>query len=371
MNSTIPSIDYHDTRRAIDLLFGAKARQTALVRSPPGQGKTTMMKDYADSKGPDYGLFELNCSLANQPDYMGWFYQCEEIFKDFDGQDVKLNRGKYSYPYWWFDKRTGRPMTQFRRALIVFEEYGQCELDLKKALGQTFLERRVGQFPLPDGVDIVALTNLQGGRDAVGRDYDMLINRRVEMNYLLGEDDFLVYGQRKGMLNSTLAFAAIPNHGVFSGEVPKEQGPFLTPRSLEALDKVMQEVIDTKTSLDDPLVRTIAAGAVGMGSAHQYIALAQLGHKLPKIDDIIKDPMGTRVPSATDQMMFVIFNMADKADKKNIDSLVKYMGRMPSDMSVAFYRNALLRDKSLMSCRAFGDWAVANKTLLAVVNSRL
>jgi hypothetical protein len=69
--------------------------------------------------------------------------------------------------------------------------------------------------------------------------------------------------------------------------------------------------------------------------------------------------------------MFLVFNMADRADKDTIKPLVRYMSRLPGDMAVAFYRNALMRDKTLMSCREFGDWAVENKSLLAVVNSRI
>ena len=77
------------------------------------------------------------------------------------------------------------------------------------------------------------------------------------------------------------------------------------------------------------------------------------------------------MPSAVDQMIYLIFNLADKCDKKNIGKLATYLQRLPSDMSVAFYKNALIRDKTLMSCREFGDWAVANKALLAIVNSRV
>lgn len=365
----IIKLDFHDTERAIDLLF--KARMSGIIYSPPGQGKTSMMKQYAHKQGPDYGLFELNCSLANLPDYMGWFYKCEETYADFDGNDVTIQNGKYTFPYWWFDKQTHRPLFQYKRGLIVYEEYGQCDPDLKKALGQSTLERRVGNMQLPDGFDIVMLSNYQGGRDAVTRDFDFMINRRGELHMQQTPDSSIVYMHSQDYLPMTMAFAQIPQHKVFDGEAPKDQGPFLTPRSLEGLDKLMKVVIDSKTPIDDPLVRVTAQGIVGSGAAHQYIAFAALRDKIPSVAQIIKDPSGTRVPDQADQRMFLVFNMADAAEKANIKPLVEYMGRLPSDMAVAFYRNALLRDKTLMQCREFGDWAVANKQLLAVVNSRV
>lgn len=368
--STQPiTMTYQDTKTAMHLLF--KAGLATIIKSGPGQGKTSLVKQYAGEQGPDYGLFELNGSLANLPDFMGWFFKNEETYVDMDGENVTIQNGRYTFPYWLFDKRTGRPIFQYKRGVIVIEEYGQTDLDLKKALGQTTLERRIGSMPLPENIDIVMLSNYEGGRDAVGRDFDFMINRRAELHMRQDIDSSLIYMHSMGFLNATMAFASLPQHQVFDGEPPKEQGPFLTPRSLESLDKFMRVVLDTKTKLDDPLVRTTANGIVGTGAAHQYIAFINLKDQIPSVDQIIKDPMGTPVPSKADQRMFLVFNMADRAEKSNISKLVQYMGRLPSDMSVAFYRNALMRDKTLMQCREFGDWAVANRTLLAVVNSRV
>jgi len=366
--STTVTLDYPECRSALDLIF--RAGMVGYVESNPGQGKTSMIKDHAEEKGPDYGLFEINCSLANQPDFMGWFYHVTERYVCDDGSERKIEAGRYTVPYFLFDKRSGRPWFQFKNGVIVFEEYGQADIDLKRSLGQCFLERRVGQHLLPQDFDIVALSNLQGGRDAVTKDYDFLINRRAQLRYQLGMDSFLVYAHRTGMLPETMAFSSIPQHDVFSGLVPKEQGSFLTPRSLEGLDKVLKEAYATKTNPQDPLFRTIAAGIVGQGAALQYLAFLELRSEIPTVAQIVRDPSGTKVPDRIDMQMFVVFNMADAADKKNIDALITYMSRLRSDMSVAFYRNALLRDRSLMACKSFGDWAVANKTLIEMVNKR-
>ena len=361
-------LDFQDTWTAMDLLF--RSDIAAMIKSKPGQGKTSMLQQYAESRGPQFGLFEINCSLANQPDFMGWFYRCTESHTDYDGNPIEIETGKYTFPYFGFDKRTGRPWHQFKEGVIVFEEYGQCDLDLKRALGQTFLEKRVGTHQIPKGFNLCGLSNYDTDRSAVGRDYDFLINRRGELHMRNTIDNFLVFAHRKQFLNVTMAFASLPQHKVFEGETPKEQGPFLTPRSTELLDQFMHTVVDAKVPLDDPIVRVTASGIVGAGAAHQFIAFANLRSEIPSIDQIVKDPDGTPVPKQTDRCMFLVFNMADKAEKGNIKQLVRYMSRLPSDMAVAFYRNALLRDKTLMSCREFGDWAVANKSLLAVVNSR-
>lgn len=359
---------YNETYASMVRMF--RIGLAVMIYSPPGHGKTSMVKQHADDQGPEYGLFEINAALANVPDFVGWFYRHTETYTDYDGNDMTIEAGRYSFPFCLFDKFTGRPIFQYKKGCLVIEEYGQGDIDFKKALGQTTLERRIGTYPLPDGIDIVMLSNYQGGRDAVGRDFDFLINRRSELHYQNSIDDFLIYAHGKGMLNMSMAFASLPLHKVFDSPPPKEQGPHLTPRSMENLDLLMQDAVATKTPFTDTDLRIEAASLVGAGAAHQYIAFASLRDKIPSIKDIIKDPDGTKVPSETDQQMFLVFNMADKAEKANIRPLVRYLGRMPSDFAVAFYRNALLRDKSLMACKEFGDWCVANKTLLAIVNSR-
>lgn len=369
MAKNVVELDFGETRRMLDLLF--KADVPVMIKSGPGQGKTSMIQQYADEQGPDYGLFEINCALANQPDVVGWFYKCTEVYKDFDGKDITIEAGRYSYPYFLFDKRSGRPAFQFKRGVVVFEEYGQCDLDLKRALGQPMLEKRIGQHPLPPEFNIVMLSNRDIDRSGVTRDFDFLINRRAEISMRLDFDNWVVWAHKKGLLNMTMAFAAMPAHEVFSGNVPKDQGPWLTARSLESMDKFMKQVLAARIGLDDPSIIVTGGDIIGTGSAQQYLAFGALRDKIPSVNAIIADPDGTEVPKETDKQMFVVFNMADKADKKNIAPLVRYMQRLPSDMAVSFYRNALTRDKSLMSCREFGDWAVANKQLLAVVSSRI
>ena len=363
-------LGFADTYAAMDLSF--QADLAAIIYSDPGHGKTSMVKKYAADQGPHTCFCELNGSLANVPDFMGWFYRSTERHLDFDGDEVTIENGKYTFPYFLFDKFSRRPIFQFKKAIICVEEYGQTDADVRKGLGQMTLEKRVGQYQLPPETKIVMLSNYQGGRNAVGKDFDFLINRRTELHYQLTSDDFNAYGYDIGMEMVTMAFASLPQHHVFDGGIPAEQGPMLTPRSLEALDRLLKVALATKTDLDDPVLRVTASGIVGQGAAHQFIAFTKLRDKIPTIEQIVKDPVGTPVPGPehTDQRMFIVFSMADAATKANIKPLIRYLGRLPADMAVAFYKNALLRDRTLMSCREFGDWAVANKQLLAVVNSR-
>jgi hypothetical protein len=365
------TLNYRDTESAMDLLL--RARRSVMIYSPPGHGKTSMIRQRAIRKGPSHGLFELNGSISNLPDFGGWFYRSTEHYTDYDGNDVTIENGRYTFPYMLFCKITKRPIFQFKSGTLVIEEYGQTEIELKKSLGQLLLEHRINQYDLPEDLEIVMLSNYSGGRDAVGRDFDYMVNRRSELHMRQDIDSSLVYMHERGFLNASMAFASLPVHHVFDTDAPKEQGPWLTPRSFEGLDATMREIVDSKTKLDDPVARQALAGLVGQGAAYQYIAFYQLKDQIPTVDEIVKDPDGTRLPdrTKTDQMMFLIFNMADKAEKGNIKQLVRYMARMPGDMAVAFYRNALMRDKSLMQCREFGDWAVANKSLLAIVNSRV
>lgn len=368
----IPELDFVDTERALKWLF--RAQITGHIVSRPGQGKTSLIDQLTASYGPRHGLFELNGALANQPDFMGWFYRNKEVWTDYDGSERTIEAGRYTYPYWWFDKRTKLPIFQYETGTLVIEEFDKIELDLKRALGQLFLEGRAGSELLPGGkrhFNIVSLANYATDRSGGTKDLDMLVNRRGQLHMRNSADNWLAnYAHPKGMENVVMAFASIETHGVFSGDLPKEQGPWLNPRSTDMLDALVKVLVKDKESFDDPVVVAAITGLIGAGSSGQFCAFAKLRDQIPTIDEIVANPAGCRVPTASDQAMFTIFNMAEKAERKNIAALVTYMGRLPSDMAVAFYKNALTRDPKLMQCREFGDWAIENKTLIGVVNSK-
>lgn len=361
-------IDIKDIMRVLDLNFSAGI--TVMLKGASGIGKSDVGLAYAAAQGADYGLCELNCATASLPDVIGLQMPVKELYTSAAGEAVEITSAKFAYPYFMRDKRTNRPAFTYPRGLVILEEYGQASSDVKRALSDVMLNGRSGEYSFfTEKTDVLVLSNRPEDRSGVTKDFDFLINRRAELTLRASLDGWLVWAHANGVTNSTMAYAARNTDKVFANKAPEKQGPWLTPRSLVRGDDFLKAAFKRNMSLDDELVRSNLAGIIGEGYAHGYIAFAKIRDKLPTLASILSDPEGATVPSEMDQQMFLAFDLASKTKVDNIKTIVKYIDRLPSDFSVAYYRAAVQRDKSLASTREFGNWAVQNMGLLQAVNS--
>ena len=359
------TITIQEAKEALKINF--MANLPVMLKGASGIGKTELALAYAEAQGEDYGIFELNAATANLPDVVGVLMPHDETHIDAEGREKTITCGRYAYPYFMRDKRTTRPAFTYKRGLVVIEEYGQATPDVKRGLASIIWDKRAGEHLFPPHTDVLLLSNRAQDRSGVSKDFDFLINRRVELEVRAELNGWLVWAHDNSVSNTSLAFASRNEDKVFSNAAPKEQGPWLTPRSLVSADRFIEKAVANGYKLDDPFVRNNLVGLMGEGSSHVYIAFAKIRDHLPSFAAILADPHGTPVPTEADQQMFLVFDLASKAKRENMKQIVTYMDRMPSDFAIAFYRSALQRDGSLRSTQEFGVWATKNTSLLSAV----
>ena len=340
----------------------------------PGVGKSEMAEQYALEQAEKYkddggyGLFELNCATANVPDVTGYLITRPETHTDIDGQPINIINSHYAYPYFFHDRFTGKPAFMFKRGMLLLEEWGQATLDVKRSLATLVHNRRAGENHLPKDCDVLILSNRDEDRSGKTREFDFLINRWTELELVPSRDAWLVWADAHDVDMITQAYAAHHEEAVFSSKVPDKQGPWLTPRSLVAGGKKVQAALRMGIDMNDKFLRQNLAGAIGDGGAHDYIAFANIRDKLPKLADIVANPLTAYMPDELDQRMFISFFLASKAELSNFRSIVVYMKRMQANFAVAFIRSAGKRNKALVSTTDFTDWAIENKALMAAVH---
>jgi len=353
----------------LELMFGA--RRAVHASSRPGSGKSSIARKYAklQNKTRRYAYCEVNGATDNIADARGYLMPREARYIDVDGQERVIMEGKYTYPYWAFDKFTGEPAFMFDGMLIVIEEWGQGDLDFKKAMASLVQDRRMGEYHFPHA-DVLLLSNRAEDRAGVTRDLDHIINRRTDVEIVTGVEGTIVMGQERGWSPITLAFAARNEDILFGDSVPEKQGPFLTNRSLEGLDEIIREAERKDMPLDHPHVLVAAAGTIGEGNAHRYMAFARARHEIPTLSAILRDPEGADVPIKLDLLMFLVFDLAAKTKRENMDGISRYIKRLPSDMHVSYFETVARRDPELVSTANFSAYARDNIDLLTAIAVR-
>ena len=256
----------------------------------------------------------------------------------------------------------------YKRGILFLDEFGQAEGDVKRAAADLFLNRRVGPWQLPDGWVVIAASNLLSSRSGVTKSFDFIINRRAEFHIQDDLQSLLKWMNKNGIAPEFTSFTEAYTEIVFTEGVPEKQGPWTTPRSLVKVARVLEKMRDDKGNIPNDLIaKRVAASWLGVDHAAQLMTHIQLGTEMPDVEDIIKDPMGTRVPPKPDAQMLVTHRLAHEVTAKNAGPIIQYVERMPKDFAVSFCRAACRRDSKLVYADAFDQWMDRNGSLMAAI----
>jgi len=186
MASEVSEISISDLRdTALDCIDSGVSLE---VLSPPGRGKSEFFQDligYLSRRdGFEWGYAPAFLATYTPPDLVGYQFKGERPWGP-KGEMVAVTEPTIPM---WMTTYDGKPVHAYKRGLVVLEEYGQGESDVKRASAQLFLKGEIGPWRLPgfstgDGWGVVALSNRFGkDRSGVTKAFDFVINRRMEVH---------------------------------------------------------------------------------------------------------------------------------------------------------------------------------------------
>lgn len=340
----------------------AKRRSSFEIISGPGIGKSETVATWpaimSKITGEPWGFADLFLATQTPPDLIGYQFKGEVMW---DGKKYSITDPTMPT---WFMTKDGKPLFAYKRGVLFLDEYGQGQTDVKTTSAELLLNGRIGPWRIPDGWLVVAASNRMRDRSGVTKSLDFVINRRTEYHVRPDMDEFVAWCLTHDVPATVIHFAKEYPHVVFSEEVPKEQGPWCTPRSVVRTARVIAEL-----GLDagDPLVYEVASGDIGQAATAQYIASLKLGQDVPSYEEIIANPAKVKMPSKPDGQMLVCFSLAQKAKVEHADEIITYVDRMQKEFTVTFAKAVCTRDQAFVETDAFTKWAVDNSALVSAI----
>ncbi len=332
---------------------------------PPGIGKTAIVRQIVAANstrdGFAWGYAEAQLTNYTPVDVAGFMIPT----KDANGAPVAT----FTKPAFFLTK-DGRPIEEFKRSVVFFDEIGQADPDVKKAASTVILEHRVGNHRLPDGAAVIAASNRGKDRSGVTKSYDHMVNRRCELVIEPDLGSWLDWAIGAGIRPEFTAFAEHNFDLVFSGEVPDKPGaPWCTPRSLHLLSDTLTHGLDDDAPLpDDPGIVEMAQGLVG-DAAPQIFATIRLRNQLPAYDDILARPDTAHLPDKPDAVMLTLHLLAAKVKTATMDPVLTYLRRLPGEFAVPFGTMALRRNSDLVNSSAFSKWAMEHSAMTQAITA--
>lgn len=242
--------------------------------------------------------------------------------------------------------------------ILLLDELNAAAPSVQTACLQLILDRRVGEYILPEGWVAMAAGNRVTDGATGTRMSSALSNRFVHLEMAPDLDDWSAWAMAAGIDPVLIAFLRFrPN---LLHEHSSKERAFPTPRSWEFVGEI------TKAGVGDRMIElALIEGAVGQGAATEFVAFLDLYRKLPSIDAIILNPSAGDAPTDPATRYAVTFALASKATGQNWRNVLAYFDRLPEEYAVLGVKHATTRDPKLANTVEFTKWAVAHAHILS------
>ena len=386
------SVNIREAEQAIG--WCVEAGFTALLVSPPGFGKTDRLnsivmrwKNSPKNTGKRLGLACAFMATQSPISATGLPWKGERVWKDpFTEKEYTYTVTDPAIPMWFMardlDTSEIRPASMFDHVFLVIEEWGQGNADTKRAFAEVLRAGGTPPFYMPVGSPRVALSN-SDARDGVTKEFDFIINRVLTLpvhgDVPIWIEDFAdkpYKWEGEEWSVSSYAKSYIQQNGK-EGELfepkPEVQGPWCSPRSYTNADRIVQVATRQnggKVPVDSSLLVNVLSGIMGTNVTTNYMAALQFMVKLPSIDKVAADPMGTDVPKQADLQMTMAYELAYRVRPDILPPVLQYMNRLNDGMDNIFIASLMRKDWKQFSAEpVMKAWVAQNAARLSVLSS--
>jgi hypothetical protein len=310
-------------------------RQPVFVWGAPGVGKSQVVAQVAREEGLD--LVDVRAVLLDPVDLRGLPHIDEN------------RRACWCPPEFLPAKGDG---------IFFLDELNAAPPLVQAACYQLVLDRRLGEYRLPDGWCIVAAGNRETDRAVTHRMPSALANRFVHLNFDVDAQEWLTWAQASGIVPEVIAFIRFRPQLLHAFDPQKDDKAFPTPRSWEFVSRIMNRQKQTIPDLE------LIAGVVGEGTAAEFCGFLRIFHNLPDPETLLEAPETAEVPDDPATLYAVCELLSQKTDLTNLPRIMTYAKRLPPEFSVMLVRDAARINSAIVQTPDFNAWAVAHADVL-------
>jgi len=294
-----------------------KKRRPIFLWGPPGIGKSDIIHQIGGEM--DAHVIDIRLSLWEPTDIKGIPY--------FDANQGKMVWGAPS------ELPTEDFAKQFPHVILFLDEMNSAAPSVQAAAYQLILNRRVGQYRLPDNVLIVAAGNREADKGVTYRMPAPLANRFVHLEMRVDFDDWSMWATENRIHKDVVGYVTFAKKDLYDFDPKSASRAFATPRSWSFVSELLED-----DDTDDGTLTDLISGAVGEGLAVKFMAHRKISSRLPKPEDILSGKVKkldskveiSAMYSLTVSLCYELKDANDKGDKK-FDEKVNHFFRFIMD----------------------------------------
>lgn len=178
-----------------------------------------------------------------------------------------------------------------QNAILFLDEMNAAPPSVQGAAYQLILNRRVGEYVLPEGVDIVAAGNRESDRGVTYRMPSPLANRFSHFYLEAHFEDWQAWALDSGVHEDVVGFLSKHTQKLFNFDPKSPDKAFATPRSWVFTSELLTEA--EKAGLGENEQTTLVAGTVGEGLAIEFAQHRKFAAQLPDPIEVLEGKVTT------------------------------------------------------------------------------
>lgn len=306
-------------------------RTPVFLWGPPGIGKSALVRQTAQAKKLE--VRDLRLSQLDPTDLRGLPFF-----------DAEARTAVWAPPAFLPTKGRG---------VLFLDEINAAMPAVQAAAYQLVLDRRIGEYVLPEGWSIVAAGNREGDRGVTYRLSAPLANRFMHLNVDVCLEDWKAWAFGAGVHADVIGFLGFRPELLFRQDTKSGQHAFPTPRTWEGVGRV------SGLGLPDMEMEGAVQGLVGEGPALEFLAYRSLTTRLPCAEAILAGDNSIPEDTSTLYALAGTLTYAVRQDgaPRRLGRFLDYTRRWPTEFAVLAARDALKAGVRLTSSPAWADWS--------------
>jgi hypothetical protein len=210
--------------------------------------------------------------------------------------------------------------------ILFLDEMNSAAPSVQAAAYQLILNRKVGQYKLPDNVFIVAAGNREADKGVTYRMPAPLANRFVHLELAVNFDDWFQWAVANKVHRDVVGYLTFAKKDLYDFDPKSPSRSFATPRSWSFVSELLEDDDDDNTTTD------LVSGAVGEGLAVKFMAHRKVSATMPNPTDILdgkvkelKTKEISAMYSLTVSLCYELKELSDKNDKKFDDKVNNFL----------------------------------------------
>jgi len=308
---------------------------------PPGIGKSSIVSQIA--KEEDIGFIDLRLSLLDPTDLRGipFFNTVQET-------------ALWAPPSFLPDGKE-------EKGILFLDELNTAAPMVQASAYQLILDRKIGEYHLPDGWAIVAAGNRESDRGVVFRMAAPLANRFVHLEMESSVEDWKSWAYSANVNPAIIAYISHRPDALFTFGNGDDSKSFATPRTWEYVN----EIVTSKPETD--LLLPMVAGAIGEDLAASFLGFMAVANELPDLDaildgscvDVPRDASALHILTAALSM-----RITESTSSKKLNNLVNYTLKLPGEFAIMIVQDLRERNIELDHVDSWTLWMKKFNTLL-------